>query len=70
MTGEDPKSEERRLRSRRWWNVGALIILVMFLFLASSPYLNTLAIETVRCEIMSAEPRTASGGDQCRPPPW
>lgn len=34
------------------------------LFQVSSPYLNTLAVETVRCEIVSAEPRTASGGSR------
>jgi hypothetical protein len=62
MTGENPKSEARRSRSRRWWTIGTLIMLVMFLFLASSAYLDTLAVETVRCEIVSAEPRTASGG--------
>ncbi|WP_043440791.1 hypothetical protein [Arthrobacter sp. L77] len=37
---------------------------VAFLFLVSSPYLDTLAVETVRCEIVSAEPRTASGGSR------
>jgi hypothetical protein len=33
-----------------------------FFFLASSPYLDTLAVKPMRCEVVSAEPRTASGG--------
>lgn len=64
MTGEDPRSEVRRLRSRRWWNIAGLVMFAMFFFLISSPYLDTLAIETVRCEVVSAEPRTASGGSR------
>jgi hypothetical protein len=62
MTGKDPKSEARRPRSERWWLIGALLMFVTVIFIVSSPYLNTLAVETVRCEIVSAEPRTTSGG--------
>lgn len=64
MASENPKSKERRPRSRRWWNIGALVMFIAFLFLVSSPHLDTIAVETVRCEIVSAEPRTASGGSR------
>lgn len=57
---EDPKSR----RSRRWWSIAGLFMIAGVFFVAASPYLDTLAIETVRCEVVSAEPRTASGGSR------
>lgn len=64
MVSESPKSKERRPRSHRWWNIGALVMFVAALFIVASPYLSTVGIQTVQCEIVSAEPRTASGGSR------
>ena len=62
MVSENPESKKRRLRSRRWWKLAGVFMFLAFFFLASSPYLDTLAVKPMRCEVVSAEPRTATGG--------
>lgn len=57
-----PDGKKRRRRSGRWWKIAAVPLLAIPFVVLSSPYLDTLAVETVRCEVVSAEPRTASGG--------
>jgi hypothetical protein len=55
-----PKATKRLVRSLSW--VAFLLSVVVVAGVLLSPVLNTIAVEPVRCEVVSAEPKTASGG--------
>lgn len=55
-----PKATKRIVRSLSW--VAFLLMVVVLGLVVLSPVLNTIAVEPVRCVVVSAEPKTASGG--------
>jgi hypothetical protein len=55
-----PKVTKRIVRSLSW--VVFLLTVVVGVGVLFSPVWNTIDVEPVRCEVVSAEPRTASGG--------
>ncbi len=64
MASEGSQRKARKSRFGWLWNLLGVAILLIGLGVALSPYLDTIAVKTVRCEIESAEPRTASGGSR------
>ena len=54
------KATKRIRRSLAW--VAFLLMVVVFLGVMFSQQLDSVAVETVRCEVVSAEPRSSSGG--------
>jgi hypothetical protein len=60
-------SSKRRRRSsleKALVNITGVFILVFGGFLLGIPWWDSMAIETQRCEVVSAEPRTSSGGSR------
>ena len=55
-----PKAPKRLVRRLSW--VGFLLTLVVVGGVLFSPVLDSIAVESVRCEVVSAEPRSSSGG--------
>ena len=55
-----PKATKRIVRSLSW--VAFLLTVVVAVGVLLSPVWNTIAVESVRCVVVSAEPKTASGG--------
>lgn len=48
-----------------WWSFVAFLLMVVVLVgVMFSQQLDSLAVETVRCEVVSAEPRSSSGGSR------
>jgi hypothetical protein len=56
------KVTKRIRRSLAW--VAFLLGIVVFLGVMFSRQLDSVAVETVRCEVVSAEPRSSSGGSR------
>jgi hypothetical protein len=65
LTNADPTGRKKysRLENALWGTTG-VFILVSGGFVLGIPWWNTMAIETQRCEVVSAEPRTSSGGSR------
>ena len=57
-----PKVAKRIVRSLSW--VVFLLTVVVAVGVLFSPVWNTIAVESVRCVVVSAEPKTASGGSR------
>ena len=57
-----PNAPKRLVRRLSW--VGFLLTLVVVGGVLFSPVLDSIAVESVRCEVVSAEPHTASGGSR------
>jgi hypothetical protein len=58
------KRTPRQRLVRRLSVVGLLLTLVFFFGVLLSPVLDSIDVQTVRCEVESAAPRTASGGSR------
>ena len=57
-----PKAPKRLVRRLSW--AGFLLTLVVVGGVLFSPVLDSIAVESVRCVVVSAEPDTASGGSR------
>lgn len=66
MTAKDYSFERNaRTPGRKWSSrIVVIVIVVVVAGFLLSPRLDSIAVETVRCEVTSAAPKTASGGSR------
>lgn len=53
-----------RRKFQRLWQVAGVLILLAGIFVLLIPAWDSIAVESIRCEVVSAEPRTSSGGSR------
>ena len=63
-TGNPAKPKATKPRTFWWSFVAFLLMVVVVGGVLFSPVLDSIAVESVRCVVVSAEPRTASGGSR------
>lgn len=63
-TGDSSQRRGRSPRTKTLWNIIGVFILVFGGFLLGIPWWDSMGVETQRCEVVSAEPRTSSGGSR------
>lgn len=51
-------------RFQRVWKIVGVFVLLSGIFVLFIPLWASMAVETIRCEVVSAEPRTSSGGSR------
>jgi len=51
-------------RSKRFWKLTGVLILIAGLFVLLIPTWDSIAVESIRCKVVSASPNTNSGGSR------
>lgn len=62
--GDSSQRRGRSPRTKTLWNIIGIFILVFGGFLLGIPWWDSMGVEIQRCEVVSAEPRTSSGGSR------
>ncbi|MFK0040038.1 hypothetical protein ACIQTW_09375 [Paenarthrobacter sp. NPDC090517] len=58
------EQQTRNRRSKRFWKLTGVFILIAGLFVLLIPTWDSIAVESLRCEVVSASPNTNSGGSR------
>ena len=59
-----PEGKAPKRKFQRLWQVAGVLILLAGIFVLLIPAWDSIAVESIRCEVVSAEPRTSSGGSR------
>jgi hypothetical protein len=60
----DVVAQAKRPTLKWYWNVLGLLLMGFGVFALLLPVWDSIGVETLRCEVVSAEPRTNSGGSR------
>lgn len=63
-TGDASEQSARTPGWKWYWNVFGLLFMGVGVFVLFIPFWESIGVESIRCEVVSAEPRTSSGGSR------
>ncbi|MFL4477078.1 hypothetical protein ACIPUB_02240 [Paeniglutamicibacter sp. ORCA_105] len=64
MTSERPAQKAGGQRSKWFWKIAAIFTIFGAAGVLLIPLWNSIGVEAIQCEVVSAEPRTSSGGSR------
>lgn len=64
MTSEKPAQKPGGQRSKRFWKIAAIFTIFGAAGVLFIPLWDSIGVEAIHCEVVSAEPKTSSGGSR------